>query len=277
VAGRPSWEDLPRLIIENKWTVEQAAKQMACGTNHIVASLQTALGQGSAQAGQALTAMRAAAAELGPAAGGVGATLAAAGATTMPAWLLPAIVVGVIAAGVYGVTQWGTPSSDPIERSDAVSEQIDRREGLEEGEAQEPLVVIPGDAGAGQNGYYLVTVATDGNPIYSVRSQQSVDSGDLLTCQFLNGGRCAGSIVDTPNGPVEAGADIPAVFLSKTLFTDDDDSVARTDAWTELCARLTGIRVAPLAAGYIGLQGGQVYTIDEANWVSPNPNPCGFL
>ena len=276
MAGRPSWEELPRLIIENKWTVEQAAQQMACGTNHIVASLQTALGQGSAQAGQALTAMRSAAAEIAPAAGGVVATATAIGGMTMPAWLLPTIVVGVIAAGVYGVTQRNEPEFDPIPRSDAVTEQIESRESLEPGEAQEPLVFLPGDANAGQSAYYLVIVENVSRPTYSVRSQGSVDSGTLLTCAFLNGGLCAGSTVDAPNGPVDAGADIPAVFSSKTLFTDSDDSVARTNAWTELCDRLTDIRVSPLAAGYIGFAGDQGYTIDEANWESPNPNPCGF-
>jgi len=276
MAGRPLWEDLPRLILENKWTVEQAAQRMACGTNHIVASLQTAVRQGSGQAGQALTAMRAAAAEVGPAAGGVGATVAAVGGMTVPAWILPAILITAAAGVIYGVTQKDKPDNDPIPRSGAVAAVIEERENLAPGQARDPEVVLPGDAGSGQAEYYLVVVDNNSPKIYSVRSKESVDSGSLLTCDFLNGGLCAGSVVDTPNGPVDAGADIPASFSSKTLFTGASDSDAKRAAWEKLCADLSDIRVAPLAAGYIGFRGGTAFTIDGANFVSPNPNPCGF-
>lgn len=276
MAGRPSWEDLPRLIIENKWTVEQAARQMACGTNHIVASLQTAVRQGAPQAGQALTAMRAAAAEVAPAATGLVATATAVGTMTVPAWIVPAIIVTAVAAGVYGVTQKDKPDSDPIPRSGAVAAVIEERENLPEGEARDAQVVLPEDANAGQAEYYLVVVTNTSPNIYSVRSKESVDSGSLLTCMFLNGGLCAGSIVDTPNGPVDAGADTPATFGSKTPFNSDNDSDAKRAAWEKLCSDLGDIRVAPLAAGYFGIRGDTAYTIDEANWISPNPNPCGF-
>ncbi len=276
MAGRPSWDDLPRLIVENRWTVEEAAKQMACGTNHVIANLQTAARAGSGQATQALQAMRAAAAEVGGAGAGVLATASAVGKMTLPAWVLPAVGIAVLAGVIYGATQWGQPDSDPVERPGGVEAILEERENLPEGQAQEPQVVVPDDQGSGQAAYYLVVVGNTSPKIYSVRSQESVDSGELLTCHFLNGGLCAGSIVDTPNGAVEAGADIPASFESKTLHTAEDDYEARLSAWEQLCSELSDIRVAPLAAGYIGFRGDTHYTIDGANGVSPNPNPCGF-
>ena len=276
MAGRPSWEDLPRLIIENKWTVEQAARQMACGTNHIIANLRLAVGEGSAQAGQALNAMRALGAEVGPAVGGLGATAAAIGGMTVPAWVVPVIVVTVIGGTIYGVTQKDKPDSDPIPRSGAVAAVIEERENLPPGQAQDPQVVFPGDAGAGQAAYYVVVVSNTSPQIYSVRSKESVDSGSLLTCDFLNGGLCAGTEVITPNGPVMAGADTPAAFGSQAPFTAASDSDAKLAAWRHLCSALTDIRVTPLAAGYIGFKGDTGYTIDQANGISPNPHPCGF-
>jgi hypothetical protein len=276
MAGRPSWEELPQLIIENRWTVQEAAKKMACGANHIVANLQTAGRAGNAEAVRALQTMRAAAAEVGGAGAGLLATAGAVGKMTLPAWVLPAVVITVLAGGIYVATQWGTPDSEPVARPGGVEAILEERANLPEGEAQEPDVVIPDDEGSGQAAYYLVVVGNVSPKIYSVRSQESVDSGELLTCNFLNGGRCAGSIVDTPNGAVGAGADIPASFESKTLHTSADDHEARRAAWEQLCSELSDIRVAPLAAGYIGFRGDTHYTIDGSNGVSPNPNPCGF-
>lgn len=276
MAGRPSWEELPQLIIDNKWTVEQAARQMACGTRHIISNLEIAARHGSAQAGQALTAMRSVAAEAGGGAAGIWATLTAIGNMTLPAWVLPAVVGTVVVGAIYMGTQWGEPDSDPIPRPGAVEAVIEERENLPEGQAQDPQVVFPEDSGAGQAAYYLVVISNTSPQIYSVRSRESVDSGTLLTCHFLNGGLCAGSVVDTPNGPVDAGADIPAAFGSKQLFTATDDADAKRQAWQQLCNELSDIRVAPLAAGYIGFKGDTFYTVDGANGVSPNPNPCGF-
>ena len=276
MAGRPSWEELPRLIIENKWTVEQAARQMACGTNHILANLQTAVAQGTPQARQALEVMRSAAGQVGAGGAGAWATLTAIGNVTLPAWALPAIVITVLAGAVFWATQKDKPSSDPIPRPGGVEAAIEARENLPEGQAQDPQVVLPEDSGAGQAEYYLVVVGNTNPKIYSVRSKESVDSGSLLTCDFLNGAMCAGSVIDTPNGPVEAGADIPAAFDSKRLFAAADDFDARRTAWQKLCSDLSDIRVAPLAAGYIGFKGDTFYTIDGANGISPNPHPCGF-
>ena len=175
----------------------------------------------------------------------------------MPAWLLPGRRGrGHRCRGLRGDAMGNNPDDDPIPRSALSASRLDRpREpgaGRSPGSECGPSRETP-EPGKTPTTWWLSPLVA--NPIYSVRSQQSVDSGDLLTCEFLNGGLCAGTIVETPNGPVEAGADIPAVFLSKTLFTSNDDAEARTEAWTALCDRLSDIRVAALAAGYIGVAG----------------------
>lgn len=198
----------------------------------------------------------------------VGGTLGSAGLVTLKGILIGGLVlVGVALTTTIGVTAYQAYSAGAeADEAEAIAERTGQL--AEERRLDHEADISTPDQDFGFGGYAAIQVTNHSGQAVAVRSMDAIarhqdGSQPMLLCNFMHGGRCPGDVVNTPNGNVTIESSPVAAI---TVLHQADSSA---EAWAFLCGRLTEVRTANMADGFMGNFQGQTVTVDRSGFRSP--------
>ena len=207
------------------------------------------------------------AAESTAASGAAGGGAGAAGVSLGSIALYGAAALVVIGGAIYMGTRI-IGANDEADRNEAIAAQTSASAAAASSEAAaaaESNNALPEDSR-----YFVVQVTNHPSKAIAVVASETLDDHEanrakLHLCDFLHGGRCEGSVVDTPNGAVTAGPSPEAQFGVLESGTTSDD------AYVKLCRLVSDVRPASLAEGFVADYRGETVTLSYSGFTSPCP------